>query len=87
MVLLFLSPVIGYALVAVATGHSQILDWPFTLMEVDVAPPWGPCRIQTFAFSDVGSGYLRHGLYANAEVQQAVADLIDETVQRQPDAK
>jgi len=40
----------GYIGVAIATGHFDLLKWPFSLIEVDVAPPWGECRLQTYAF-------------------------------------
>ena len=58
---------LGYCLLAMATGHSELLDWPFTLMEVEQAPPWTSCKFEMFLDLE-GSVGMRHAIYTRADV-------------------
>lgn len=65
---------IGYATIAIGAGHSNLLHWLLSAVEIEAAPPNTMC--QMYVFSELGTSGLRHGLYEDDQVLGRVAELI-----------
>lgn len=69
---------VGYSLVAIATGFSAFRSWPSTIVEVDAVPPEVECSFKAYSSMDSDDGEsLRHGLYDRPEVQDDVAKILE----------
>lgn len=66
----------GYALLAMVAGHTKILAWLTTAIEVDVAPPEMFCQLKIYTAKNTSSKSLRHSLYENEEVIRDVGSIV-----------
>lgn len=67
---------VGYALLAIAVGHTKILTWLTTAIEVDVAPPAVFCHLKIYTTLNTSRKSLRHCLYENEEVIRDVGLIV-----------
>lgn len=66
----------GYALLAVAVGHTKISRWLTTAIDVDSAPPNMFCRLKIYADTDLSTNRLRHSLYEDEDVMEDLVDIV-----------
>jgi hypothetical protein len=67
----------GYAAIALSVGFWRILQWPWMIFEVDVAPNRTNCNLKVFSdLRPSATTAFRHGIYDYAEVQAEVASII-----------
>lgn len=67
---------VGYALLAMVAGHTKILAWLTTAIEVDAAPPEVFCQLKIYTMLNASSKSLRHSLYENEDVIRDVGSIV-----------
>lgn len=66
----------GYALLAMAVGHTRISAWPTTAVEVDAAPPEVFCQLKVYTKLTNPPENLRHSLYEHEDVVRDVGMIV-----------
>jgi hypothetical protein len=67
---------VGYALLAMVAGHTKILTWLTTAIEVDAAPSEVFCQLKIYTTLNASSKSLRHSLYENEDVIRDVGSIV-----------